>query len=413
MPTKRRIFRTLLVAKIVIISAVTMAWADGTTPIIDNDNPLHGATTIKLEELWRVGNNGDVFFGIPVRALSDDSGRVYVADQQLCQVFVFDSMGQQLPSLSRNGEGPGEVSSLVDMIMTPDGNLGLAELFPGQIVKVTPDNLPAGKMPVGSGNPEQGGFTLLTSVGAGGGQMIAGGFCTTSGENESKRTYFVVDLDENGHEIRRLAEDQVSIPVRQSVVHETDYLPVFSLVNTVGPNGDVYLPTGRDEYTISVFDKDGKPTKIIRRVFEPRLRDDDDRARVLALFQAWSAHQETKQKYDLEKYEQTIAALHVDSRERLWVRHSRSGHNLKDGQFLTLDVFDKDGLWLQEVTLECPGDPVLDGLTFIGDDRVLVISNFVLSRLARLTAIAAQTPSFGEAGEDRPIEVICYKLINK
>ncbi|MBU0741981.1 hypothetical protein KKA85_01230 [bacterium] len=146
---------------------------------------------------------------------------------------------------------------------------------------------------------------------------------------------------------------------------------------------------------------------IVRPGFVTWRRDERDRRRVLSLFQTWaSPDPETWPEFDLEKTERAITALHIDGRGRLWVQHSRSNRDLPDGVFLNLDLYDHEGVWLREVRLVCEGNPVSDGLHFLGDGRVLLIKSFVVARLACLGAGAG---SIGEDDSDT-IEIVYYRL---
>jgi len=74
------------------LAAAGSARADA--PVVRNEEPALPPVTLELEELWRRGaENDDVMIGLPVEALADERGRVYLADQQLCQVFVFGPEG--------------------------------------------------------------------------------------------------------------------------------------------------------------------------------------------------------------------------------------------------------------------------------------------------------------------------------
>ncbi|MFH1844769.1 MAG: hypothetical protein ABIF77_16375 [bacterium] len=110
-----------------------------------NTEPALPPLTLELAELWRAGGDDDgLLFGMPVEAIADETDRALLADQQLCRVFVFGPDGKLAGTLSRQVEGPGEVSGPVYLVQLPDGTFGLAELFPGKLVKLTAADLPAG-----------------------------------------------------------------------------------------------------------------------------------------------------------------------------------------------------------------------------------------------------------------------------
>jgi hypothetical protein len=365
--------------------------------------------TLHLEELWRAGGDDDgLMIGLPVEAVADADGRVYLADQQLCQVDVFAPDGTLERTLGREGEGPGEVRGPVDVVLLPDGTVGIAEIFPGKLVKVTREGEPAGEVVIDVSGGQTGGFTVQTMAEAAGDHLLVAGSRSVPQERVLERTHFLAMIDHEGRELARFTEQVARIQRPHSVVHEDDFLPSFPLASTMGPDGRVYAPRRRDHYEVAVYRPDGSLERVIERPeFVTWRRDERDHRRVLALFHAWaSPNPETWPEFDLLDTERAISALHVDGRGRLWVQHSRSNRDQPDGVFLTLDVYDPDGRLLREVSLACEGNPISDGLRFLRDGRVLLIKGFVVARLACLGGAAA---SFGEDDADT-VEIICYRL---
>jgi hypothetical protein len=381
------------------------------SPRIRNTEPALPPVTLELEELWRAGGDGNadgLIFGIPVEALADDEGRVYLADQQLCQVFVFGPDGTLEGTLSREGEGPGEVQGPVDLVRLPDGTFGLAEFFPGKITKVTADDLPAGIIEVDVAPGETGGFTMQTMAEARGEHLLMAGSRSVPKEKVLERIHFLAAIDQDGVQTVRYMEQVSHIQRPHSVVHEDDFLPPFPLASALGPDGRVYTPLDREKYQVVVFRPDGTVDHVIERPdFKPWKRDKRDMRRITALFESWAgANPETWPEFDLHKTERTVNALHMDGRGRLWVQHSRSNRDLPDGTFLSLDLYDEGGHWQREVQLVCEGNPVSDGLRFLGDGRVLLIKGFVVSRLA---CLGSGNPNLGD-DDTETLEIVCYRL---
>ncbi|MBU8871638.1 MAG: hypothetical protein KOO60_12300 [Gemmatimonadales bacterium] len=371
--------------------------------------PILPPLTLELEELWRAGGEtDDVMFGLPVEALTDENGRIYLADQQLCQVFVFGPDGNLEGTLSREGEGPGEVSAPVDMVYLPDGTIGIAEVFPGKIVQITKEDLPAGQIMLDVSGGVTGGFTIQTMAEARGGHLLVAGSRSVPKERVLERIHFLVSVDQEGKERVRYQEQISEIERPHTVVHENDFLPPFPLAATLGPDGRVYSPGEREKYEIVVFKPNGAIDYVIERPgFKTWKRDKLDMRRITALFHAWAGpNPDTYPEFDLKKTERAITSLQVDGQGRLWAQHSRSNRELPEGVFLNLDLYDEQGHWQREVRLVCEGSPVSDGIRFLGDGRVLLIKGFVVARLACLGS------GMATLGEDdtETIEIICYQL---
>lgn len=404
-------FRSL---KLPAFVALVLGFASGDAATaetrITNSEPVLPPLTLELEELWRAGgeSSDDVMFGLPVEAVTDETGRVYVADQQLCQVFVFSRTGELEGTLSREGEGPGEVSAPVDLVRLPDGTIGIAEVFPGKIVQVTRDDQPAGQITIDVSGGVSGGFTIQTMAEARGDYLLVAGSRSVPQERILERIHFLASVDKEGKELVRYVDQRSEIQRPHSVVHENDFLPAFPLAATLGPDGRVYSPGDREKYEVLVFKPDGEVDYVIERPgFETWKRNKLDMQRVTALFHAWAgSNPETYPEFDLKKTERAISSLQVDGQGRLWIQHARSNRDLPEGVFLNLDLCDDKGVWQREVRLECEGSPISDGLRFLGDGRVLLIKGFVVARLACLGSGMA---TLGEDDTDK-IEIVCYKL---
>jgi len=389
------------------VAGEVVSGSDG--PRILNREPAAEPLVLELEELWRAGGDDQgIMFGLPVEVIADAEGRVYLADQQLCQVFVFSPAGDLEGTLSREGEGPGEVRGPVDLVQLPDGNFGLAEFFPGKLVKVTPEDLPAGEINVDVSGGVAGGFTMQTMAAAAGEHLLIAGSRSVPQEKVLERIHFLAAVDQSGVQTVRYMEQISHIQRPHSVVHENDFLPCFPLASALGPDGRVYAPRDRDRYQINVFEPDGTLLRVIERPdFKTWKRNKLDTRRVTALFEAWSSpNPETRPRFDLESHERAISTMNVDGQGRLWVQHSRSNRNLPEGTFLALDVYDQGGHWQREVQLVCEGNPISDGLRFLGDGRVMLIKGFVVARLA---CLGSGTATLGEDDTDT-VEIICYRL---
>ena len=163
-------------------------------------------------------------------------------------------------------------------------------------------------------------------------------------------------------------------------------------------------------YRIEVYDPNGSRKLNIERNFLPRARTQREKRMVEALFEAWNSSRPEPPMVEIDKFAPAVEDLQVDARGRIWVRNADSGHLDDPDEFLKLDQFTAAGRWVREVTFVCPGDPDLDGMVMLDNERVLVIRQERLSRLIRFSAIAGRAPTFGIEGEDRPVEVICYRV---
>ena len=378
---------------------------------VQNDEPRLPPSTIALEEIWRVGGeDGEIIFGMIIDSLADADGNVYLLDNQLCQVEVFSADGEHLRTLSRQGEGPGEVRSPIAMTMMPDGTLGLIELFPAKVEKLSPTGEPAGSFTFHAGQDVQTGFTVSVGGRYRAGVLMLAGMRGTPADAGQKRIHYVASYTDSGEELVRYCETEALLNFNPPTFVEEELLPAFWFGNTVGPDGRVHIATSRDDYVIETYLPDGTLERIIKRKFESHPRDSRERRRMQAMVNAWYSQVPVEVKCTFAEHEPVISELFVSEDGTLWVQHNRSGRDQPEGILLTYDTFDAEGHYIQQVSVVCDGDAAYDGLRFLGDERVLLIKGYVLARWASLSPGAHA--DFGEekAGQ---MEVICCRIVER
>ncbi len=104
-------------------------------------------------------------------AVALDDGRVFLLDSQLSHVLECSPDGKVVRELGHPGEGPGELTNPRDLVRFDDGTLGLAKVFPGELVMLHPDGLPAGVIKLKADDAPGGFVTLHRAL-----QNFLGGF---------------------------------------------------------------------------------------------------------------------------------------------------------------------------------------------------------------------------------------------
>jgi hypothetical protein len=106
--------------------------------------------------IGRMDGPAELQFGAIVGAAVDGSGNIYVLDALARRVRVFDSDGRFLREMGGPGEGPGEMSSRVMLVMLGPGDTVLvADGGQRRVIRFTPDGNPAGSflLPSTDGEP--------------------------------------------------------------------------------------------------------------------------------------------------------------------------------------------------------------------------------------------------------------------
>ena len=164
----------------------------------------------------------------------------------------------------------------------------------------------------------------------------------------------------------------------------------------------------RNAYTIQVFDPEGKLVRVIERQFESLVRNTEQTDQARLTFEAVGRNYPTPvQEVIVEQTEPDIAGIHVADDGSLWVRSSRGENERRDGVLTTFDVFDADGHFQQQVELVGPGDPNEDAVFVLEGKRVVVVMG-ALDAFRTMQGVSAEEGV--DAGEDTPLEVICYTM---
>jgi hypothetical protein len=392
----------------VLISAASgqIAWKgteeqrDGVLHVMNPSSPIEEPLTMKLEELWRLGGDSEAdeeFFGVIGAITTDDASNVYLLDRQLAEVKVFTPDGDYLRTIGHEGEGPGEFRRPTDMFMTPGGDVGVLQMRPGKVVLLTTDGDPAGEFTVG---PRDAGFSMLRSGESAGKHMVMAYGTGKMEEGKMTRLSLLVSCDSNGEEIARFHEEEAEMNFAKPVVDETNGMtPTWAL----GPDGKIYVVSKWGDYSIRVHSPDGPILHVVTREYEhlDRSKEEMESARGRFVFRG------VNPEVVVSEYEPDVRGMFPRPDGSLWVLTSRGERDSEGTALGTFDVFDSQGRFTHQVTIEAEGDPRDDAIFMVGD-RLFVVTEFVSA--SRSMWGGGDGEGEGDEEEARPMEVICYRL---
>jgi hypothetical protein len=384
-----------------------MAIAGDDHPCVQNGaEPAEGRTTVALEEEWRVGGeDGALLFGLIRDVIRDTGGNSYILDEQLCKVEVISPAGDHLRTLSRSGEGPGEISHPADLLFMPTGELGIVLSYPSHIVLLDAAGDPAGTVePTGTGIGELGLREIMTADVFEDDLIVSGtDYLFSSGRRTQTR--FIARWTTGGVETGRYFERElVRKAGHRDLIEREDYHPGQGL-HAVGPDGRVYVASHRDQYLIDVYAPGGSKVLTIEREFTSRRRNADEQERVRAGYEGHAGAHNFKTHVELETTAPDIVQLHVRPDGTLWLQHSRSHIDQPEDAILTYDVFDPTGRFVHKVTILCPGEVYRDRLLYVGGDRYVLVGGAVDSEYTRMGGALNLDDK-----DSRALEVICYRV---
>lgn len=400
MPCRRR--RIACALFLLLLPPVATATTD--VPEIRNGKePLHGRRTIELQEQWRIGGLDDEenLLGVVRSAAMDDEGNVYLLDAQLVKVLVFDSAGRPLGELGRDGDGPGEFRTPSEVLLLPDGAVGVTQSVPPAIVKIARDGTPAGRIELG-GEATDGGLSSLRKVMTAGDDLVYFRAGWTRDENRLTYRLQIARRDAAGRDAVVYFESTRERDLTSNRQDEArNFVPD---VWTVAPDGPFWIAPERNEYRIDAYAADGTPLHTIRRLYESWQRTDEE----IELMRIRMTPRRGRRQWEfgIAPTAQDIGGMYIAEDGRLWVRTSRGTHPQQDGIHSVWDVFDAEGRFDEQIALACEGTAPQDGLSFLGHGKVIVV------RHALDAAMSARGLSSGTGtdAEAEPVEVIVYRM---
>jgi hypothetical protein len=404
-----------LVAAMVLAASDSFAgqWAGKVTPGANGAktvaSPAQGfsqSASTKLPELWRLGGDSEdeeEFFGVISDIDIDETGQVYLLDSQLNQAKIYTKDGEFVRSIGREGEGPGEFRMPSSMFFTKDNKVAVIQMMPGKIVQLTKDGKPAGDHPIPQA--PDGGFQMIQGGDSRGGivvlYMARQNFDQAAGK--WARQSFLTAIDATGKQGAEYAKKENVINMASAEMNDASW-DTFERRWEVGPDGKVYACNSYDNYEITVYDKTGKVEKVITRDYKHVARSADEKDFMNRMFSHW-AKMIPNCKVVINPMNKDIENIYLRDDGSLWVLSSAGARNLAAGTLGTFDVFNPEGQFVKQVTLQGQGNP-LEDLYVFEKDRLYVVTSFLQA------AMSAQGVQglYDEADEPEPMAVICYKL---
>jgi hypothetical protein len=380
---------------------------DGILHVKNTATPAEGVETMELEELWRIGGDDEesVLLGLIAQALVDDDNNIYLLDSQLNHIEVFSSTGEHLKTLGREGTGPGEFNMAFDMVFTPDGNIGVAQVFPGKLIKLDLEGDPAGVYQPMLGEAIEGGFLALVNSLSAGGNLVLSGIDISMDQQAltQTRTYFVKSFGEDGKPVADYYSEERVWDFNNFTLRERESDFVWSRID-VGPDGKVVIGTDPGAYTMTVYHPDGQIDRVIEREYTSLKRNEKAKARATARLEGQVRQFPPGTPFEVEDMEPDVEGLYVRDDGSIWVLTSRAMWEPKPDVFQTFDVFSPAGDFVKQVDFKVDGTSWSDLLIFAKGDLVFQITGFFDAINAMVGGVSSDSEE-----EPEPMEVICYR----
>ena len=367
--------------------------------------------SVALEEVWHIGSEDeDVLLGLVGSGVLDDDGNVLLADQQLSHVVVVTPDGEVLDTLGRDGDGPGELRNLMGVFTVGD-RVGLIQSYPGKVVYVDRQGVPAGGFAL-SGEPEDGGAFAIRDLCCVGDVLVG---CTDRSSYDAETDKCVTRaslsvMDPEGVPSAELVTHEVARGARHIVMDEAASWSSFTAW-AAGKHGRVATVAERDAWAVNEYDLSGALQRVLRRPYQLRKRTDEEKEEaVSSIVLSMVIGQPTIEKKPLDT-DPAIVGLDYAADGSLLVTTCRQAPaQLEAGVAGRYDVITPDGRFREELTLTFPGfDPEQDRLVFLDGVHYLIVRNYEDAEAAIYAAFMTEE-QLEELGEIEPLEVVLARV---
>jgi hypothetical protein len=258
----------------------------------------------------------------------DDRGHTFVVDIKASNVKVFDRDGQFVRTIGKKGEGPGEFSVPLGIIVTPDDELLVEDMMNRRLSYFSLD-----------------GEFLRNEV-------LANSLSTINVVMDSNGNFMARELIMEGNqlffELRKYDKDLNPMFVLDKTEFQNPMQGNFNpfgvlAVYIFDPKGEIYYGDGK-EYEIKVYTPKGKLIRRILKKHDPIKITKEDEERILNEFPDMAPG--FKQGMKFPEYFPAYEFFALEEGGRLIVRTYKKGK--KEGEYV-LDIFDQEGRYIAQI----------------------------------------------------------------
>lgn len=409
LPALILLFPFIVVLSVVVASPAFAGEWTGTSTVVDGVdhvmNPadaMEASLTVPLNERWRRGESDteEVIFALLDDIAVADDGTIYVLDSQLNEVQVFAPNGEYIRSIGREGEGPGEFTFPRSVMVMPDGLIGVVQSMPGKIVQLTPEGDAAGNYPM----PETDGMFGIQDAQVAGGHVFLHMRSTVfdNSSQSAQDSESIVRLAPDGKVDATMAHSERETDFTNLVFDEKKLQPISDWAGA--SDGTVYIAGSFDEYTIDVWNPQGRQVRTIEREFEPRVRTKEEREHRGPLIRISTGEGDLKTKVVRSETDRAVLEIFPRDDGSVWVLNPRGAYDTAKGELCVLDEFDAQGRFVRQLHLMGTGDLDKDAIEIRGN-RVFVMTN---RRSARYASVAQDAGD--EDADASPMTLVCYEI---
>ncbi len=261
-----------------------------------------------------------------------DNGKIYATDVKARKVMVFDTDGNFLGLIGKEGQGPGEFTMPSLIQISPDNELMIEDAASRRIAFFTLEGAFVRNLSL-----IKGGTLGLTSLFVDKNWNYAGRQMVLDGQT-MQLELMTFDKDLNSLASIDSTEFPIPIPGSGKKMNLMDFIQVYMF----NPDGNLMYGVNKD-YEIMVYDLQGKHLLSIQKEFKPvkvTPEDIEEMTERLAAFSGMAGGVNLMDLFEFPKVFPPYQGFFLDDQGRIFVRTWEKGEG--EDEYWT-DVFDKEG----------------------------------------------------------------------
>jgi hypothetical protein len=307
--------------------------ANGVVVVRNPSTPMYPRGALELKEGLTIGTaaGAEEYMFIRLRGLAvDDQGSIITLDQRKPRVDVFGSDGRHIRSIGRRGQGPGEFQTPFFVALAPAeeilvGEMGRLSFFDRAGLFLRSQDNSVGPLAF---------IKYLESGDAVGTRMVL---------EEEKPRYEVVLCGPDLKQKHVLTFSPMPDP-------SAKFRLFASVVRwDISSGREIVCAAGEGDYSLSVFDAEGRLVRTIIKAYDPVLVSDLDVDRQMKRHGIQSRDEIT-----VPRYLPPVSWVYADETGRIYVSTWQT--NPKSGVSV-FNIFDSEGRYLCDYSI--PGEPLV------------------------------------------------------
>lgn len=323
-----------------------------------------------LSKMWQIAFDDDqVTIGHIADAVSDDRGRHYLLDAQLCRVLVLDPSGGVAREIGREGEGPGEFRQPTSIAWWASDTLAVSQgTVPGRIALLDTSGAYVRTIRY-TRNGQQRAVAIRRLAPYPSGMYLETRVARSDGTSTETITE-LVRCDRNGAEMEVLRRHRERTTI-QPYVQDEQALFVPWAEWAVLDSGLLVHRMSRQEYRLRAVSSAGDEGDFAARPYTALSRDACDLERLRAAWLEDARRFFPDAHVHLEETEPDIVRVIAAAGGTLLVQTSRQKRESSGALLLLADRYDVVGNWLGEVAYITAQPEGSSDVIFVSGNTVL------------------------------------------